>query len=77
MKIILFVLIIVIGIIFANKNDMYVSVRYYSFVMENIPLYSVILMSILLGFVGGALYSYIESFKIKSRLRNDIICQVI
>ena len=71
MKIILFIALLVIGIIFANQNDTLVSVKYYNFILEDVTLYSVILMSILIGFVGGALYSYFEGFKVKAKLRAE------
>jgi uncharacterized membrane protein YciS (DUF1049 family) len=72
MKIILFISLLVLGIIFANHNDMPVTVRYYNLVLEDVTLYSVILMSILLGFIGGTVYSYIESFRIKSKLKSEL-----
>ncbi|MFC1855307.1 lipopolysaccharide assembly protein LapA domain-containing protein [Thermodesulfobacteriota bacterium] len=71
MKIVLFILLLVVGIIFANENDALVTVKFYNFVLEEVTLYSVILLSILLGFVGGAIYGYVDSFKVKSKLRTE------
>ena len=71
MKIILFILLLVIGIIFADQNNMAVDVRYYQLALENVTLYSVILSSVLIGFISGVVYSYIEGFKIKSEMKNE------
>lgn len=71
MKLILFIALLVIGIIFANQNDALVTVKYYSFELGGVTLYSVILMSILIGFVFGSIYSYLEGFKVKAKLRTE------
>ena len=71
MKIILFIAFLVVGIIFANQNDMPVTVKYFSFVLKDVTLYSVILMSVLVGFVVGAIYSYIDGFKVKAKLKYE------
>ncbi len=71
MKIILFVVMLVIGIIFAGQNDMNVTVRYYQFILEDVTLYSVILSSVLIGFVTGVIYSYIDGLKIKRAIKKE------
>jgi len=71
MKIIIFIVLLVVGIIFANQNDTLVTVKYYHFVLEDVTLYSVILLSILTGFIGGAIYAYIEGLKTKAKLRSE------
>jgi uncharacterized membrane protein YciS (DUF1049 family) len=71
MKIILFVALLVIGIIFATQNNMPVTVKFYTLILEGVTLYSVILLSVFFGFIGGAIYSYIDCLKLKGTLRNE------
>lgn len=71
MEKIIFVVLLVVGIIFATQNDMLVDIRMYGYVLEGVTLYSVMLSSILAGFIAGTVYSYIDSIKIKSKLRNE------
>lgn len=71
MKIILFIVMLVLGIIFADQNNMGVTVKYYQFMLENVTLYSVILSSILIGFIGGVIYSYIDSIKIRKDIKKE------
>jgi len=71
MKLILFIALLVIGILFATQNNTLVTLKYYNFVLNDVTLYSVILLSIFIGFIGGVLYSYFDGFKVKAKLKNE------